>query len=44
MAATNPEAVREINASLERIQGELRQTLNSHRYKASAEPEPEEKK
>jgi hypothetical protein len=41
LGATNPDAVREINASLERIQGELRQHLNSYRYKAtSADPEP----
>ena len=33
-AANNPDAVRDINASLERIQGELRQYLNSQRYKA----------
>jgi hypothetical protein len=40
MASTNPDAVREINASLERVQGELRQYLNGHRYKAkSGEPE-----
>ncbi len=32
-AATNPFAVREINASLERVQGELRQYLNGIRYK-----------
>src|SRR5439155_1134266 len=37
MSASNPDAVREINASLERIQGELRQYLNSQRYKAKAE-------
>ncbi|MSQ93754.1 MAG: hypothetical protein EXR98_04270 [Gemmataceae bacterium] len=39
-ASTNPLAVREINASLERIQGELRQQLNSYRYKAAAGSEP----
>jgi TolA-binding protein len=40
LASTNPDAVREVNASLERIQGELRQYLNSYRYKAmSAEPD-----
>ncbi len=40
LASTNPDAVREVNASLERIQGELRQYLNSYRYKAmSTEPE-----
>jgi len=38
-ASTNPLAVRDINASLERIQGELRATLNSYRFKANAEPE-----
>jgi hypothetical protein len=43
--ATNPLAVRDINASLERIQGELRQRLNSFRYRASAAAaEPEVKK
>ena len=31
--AKQPMRVGEINASLERIQGELRQVLNSHRYK-----------
>jgi hypothetical protein len=41
-AANNPDAVREINASLERIQGELRQHLNRYRYEA-ANPEPEAK-
>ena len=40
LASVNPDAVREVNASLERIQGELRQHLNSYRYKAtSTEPE-----
>jgi hypothetical protein len=40
MASINPDSVREINAGLERIQGELRQYLNTFRYKAkSAEPE-----
>lgn len=34
---TNPFAAREINASLERIQGELRQYLNGIRYKVQAE-------
>jgi tetratricopeptide (TPR) repeat protein len=39
-SSTNPDAVREINASLERIQGQLRQYLNEYRYKAaSGEPE-----
>jgi hypothetical protein len=37
MASTNPDAVREINASLERIQGEMRQLLNDFRYKAKAD-------
>jgi len=37
---TNPDTVRDVNASLERIQGELRQTLNEHRYKIT-NPEPE---
>jgi hypothetical protein len=32
--ARNPGAIREINLGLERIQGELRQQLNSYRYKA----------
>jgi tetratricopeptide (TPR) repeat protein len=38
-AATNPFAVREINASLERVQGNERQLLNSYRYKAAEEVE-----
>jgi tetratricopeptide (TPR) repeat protein len=38
-AATNPFAVREINATLERVQGEQRQLLNSFRYKAAEEAE-----
>jgi hypothetical protein len=38
-AATNPFAVREINASLERVQGNERQLLNSYRYKAAEEAE-----
>jgi tetratricopeptide (TPR) repeat protein len=42
-AQSNPDAVREINTSLERIQGELRQQLNNYRYKAMA-GEPEGKK
>jgi TolA-binding protein len=42
-AQTNPDAVRDVNASLERIQGELRQYLNSFRYKAQS-GEPEEMK
>src|SRR5262249_20794822 len=37
MAASNPDAVREINASLERIQGELRQFLNGYRFEAKEE-------
>ncbi|MBI1833094.1 MAG: tetratricopeptide repeat protein, partial [Planctomycetes bacterium] len=40
LAVTNPDTVRDVNASLERIQGELRQTLNKHRYKIT-HPEPE---
>ena len=35
-ALSNPDAVREVNASLERIQGELRQYLNNYRYKANS--------
>jgi hypothetical protein len=43
-ASTNPLVVRDINASLERVQGELRQTLNSYRYKAAGgTTEPEAK-
>lgn len=45
-ASTNPLAVREINASLERIQGQLRQQLNSYRYKTypgNETPAPEAK-
>jgi TolA-binding protein len=38
-AATNPFAVREINAALERVQGNERQLLNSYRYKAAEEAE-----
>ena len=38
-SATNPFAVREINASLERVQGNERQLLNSYRYKAAEEVE-----
>ncbi|MBI3823755.1 MAG: hypothetical protein HY289_13885, partial [Planctomycetes bacterium] len=45
MATTNPDAVREVNASLERIQGELRQYLNSYRYNAKlTEPETKDAK
>ena len=45
MASTNPDAVREINASLERIQGELRQYLNGFRYDAKlTEPETKDTK
>ena len=36
---TNPSATREVNQSLERIQGELRQYLNQYRYRPSTEPE-----
>ncbi len=36
---TNPYATREVNQSLERIQGELRQLLNYYRYRPSTEPE-----
>src|SRR5262249_8647975 len=43
-ALNNPDAVREVNASLERIQGELRQYLNEFRYRAAAEPEEKAKK
>jgi TolA-binding protein len=42
-AQSNPDAVRDVNVSLERIQGELRQLLNTYRYKA-ATGEVEEKK
>jgi len=42
--STNPLAVRDINASLERIQGDLRTFLNGYRYKATpAEPEAKTK-
>jgi hypothetical protein len=41
-AANNPDTVREINVSLERIQGELRQLINSYRYKAT-NPDPDAK-
>ena len=37
-ASTNPLVVRDVNASLERVQGELRQVLNSYRYKVSGGP------
>ena len=36
---SNPFATREINQSLERIQGELRELLNQYRYRPATEPE-----
>ncbi len=45
-ASTNPLAAREINASLERIQGKLREELNGYRYKTypgNETPAPEAK-
>jgi len=41
--STNPLVVRDINASLERVQGEQRQLLNSYRYKVSPVPTEESK-
>ena len=36
---SNPFAIREINQSLERVQGEMRQLLNEYRYRPATEPE-----
>ncbi len=36
---SNPFAAREINQSLERVQGEMREMLNQYRYRPSTEPE-----
>ena len=42
-AMNNADTVREVNASLERIQGDLRQHLNTYRYKAQSD-DPDSKK
>jgi len=40
---SNPFATREINQSLERVQGEMRQLINLYRYRPSTEPETTKK-
>ncbi|MBI2809132.1 MAG: hypothetical protein HYX68_29470 [Planctomycetes bacterium] len=41
-SSTNPLVVRDVNASLERVQGPLRQYINTFRYKAAAAEAKEE--